>query len=96
MRRRCYAAFALNACRGEWREVDGRGFAGEKLRHDVGGGGGEEDAVAVVAGGEEMVGLVGESAEEGKTVGSCGAKTGPGFELRGVGERGKQGGGERA
>ena len=59
----------------------------EELRHDVRGGGGEEDAVAVVAGGDEVVGSGGESAEEGKAVGSCGAKACPGFELRRVGER---------
>ncbi len=80
-----------------WREgceVDGGGFAEEKLRHDVGGGGGEKDAVAVVAGGEEVVGLVGESAEEGKAVGCCGAKASPGFELGEIGERRQQRGRE--
>jgi hypothetical protein len=78
----------------EGREVDGRGNAGEKLRHDVRGGGGEENAIAVVASGDEMVRFCGQSAEERKAVGSCGAETCPGFELRGVGQRGKQRDGE--
>jgi hypothetical protein len=49
------------------------------LRYDVSGGWGEEDAVAEVAGGEEVMGLGGEKAEKGKSVGSCGAQSGPGF-----------------
>jgi hypothetical protein len=67
-------------------EVDGWGCAGEKLGHNVRGCGGEKDAVAVVARGDEVVGLSGESAEERKTVGGCGAEAGPGFELRGFGK----------
>jgi hypothetical protein len=51
----------------------------------MGGGGGEEDAVAIVAGGNEMVGLGGQGAEERKAVGSCGAEACPGFELWSVG-----------
>jgi hypothetical protein len=71
---------------GERGEVDRGDFAGEKLRHDVCGCGGEEDAVAVVARRDEVVGLCGQGAEERKTVGGCGAKACPGFELRGFSE----------
>ena len=81
---------------GEWSEVDGGSFVGEELCHDECGCGGEEDSVAVVACGDEVVGVFGKSADEGKTVGCCGAQTGPGFELWGVGDGRKQCGGECA
>src|SRR5260370_37983103 len=48
--------FGRCASRREGGEVDGRGFARKKLRHDAGGDGGEEDAVAVGAGGGAKVG----------------------------------------
>jgi hypothetical protein len=70
-------------------EVNGWGFAREKLCHDVCSGRGEEDAVAIVAGGKEMSWFGWQGAEEWKTVGSCGAEACPGFELRGVGKGGK-------
>jgi hypothetical protein len=58
------------------------------------GGGGEEDAVTIVAGGKEASWFGWQGSEEWKTVGSCWPETGPGFELRGVGERWKQCGGK--
>jgi hypothetical protein len=82
------------AVRREGREINGGRNAREKLRHDVRGGRGEEDAVTVVACGNEMIGLGRQSAKKRKTVGSRGAEACPGFELEGIGERGKQCGGE--
>ena len=64
-------------------EVNGWGFAREKLCHDVCSGRGEEDAITIVAGGKEMSWFGWQGAEERKTVGSCGAEACPGFELRG-------------
>ena len=61
-----------------------------ELGDDAGGGGGEEDSVAVVAGGDEVAGMFGQSAEEGKAVGCCGAEAGPGFELLSVGDGGSK------
>ena len=61
-------------------------MSGEVLRRASGGCRGEEESVAIVSGCNEVVGLFGESAEEGKAVGCCGAKARPGFKLWGVGE----------
>ncbi len=57
-----------------------------KLGHDVGRRRSQENAVAIVTGGEELVFLAGEMAEQGKVVRGCGTESGPGFYFWSVGE----------
>ena len=45
------------------------------------GAGCEKDAIAIVPGGDQMIRMAGEDAEQGKTVAGCGTETGPDFEL---------------
>ena len=82
--------------RREGRQVGGRWFAYDKLRHNICCGGGQEDSIAIVAGGDELIWLTRDGAEDGKTVGSCGAKATPGFELVSLGDEGKKSSGECA
>ena len=49
-----------------------------------------------MSGGDELIRLVRQRAEEGKAIRRRGTKAGPGFELRRIGKRRQQGGGESA
>ena len=46
--------------------------------------------------GNEVIRLIGENSEKGKTVESCGAQARPGFELVGLGDGGQERGGKGA